>query len=632
MYRLLLCCLLSPVAASLAFSQSSSFQPSFQMAKYATGCPSLISPHVVLGDFNGDHKPDLAVLCANGSMQIAVLLGDGNGGFKAPITVNASSRVFGGFVAADLNGDGKTDLLYGQQGATGSEMNCSRYLISGQTTDVVTQLAAINGTLGSPTIFQTGTFLSVFGAADLNGDGIPDLILTDSGLGIAYAAGQKSGGFSSLTSIAPASGAPCYGPVQAIADFDKDGKPDLLTTSSSANLILLLNKGGGAFNPVQVTSSNIVTSGQTADFNGDGISDLLVQSTSRDTGAVTYAVQLGKGSGAFEAPTAFPPTYMTVLSATDVNGDGNADLVQAANTTGLAIYLSNGDGSFQQLPVLTQFAGFTPMAVGDFNGDGKQDLVGILGGDATDVVVLLNTSTSTGVTGAVNGASFAKGEGLTAGALVSLFGTGFTTSNTPAEAQSIPLPTSLGGVSVTVGGVLAPLLFVSSNQINLQVPWEVSGNTANIVVTAGTTVLPVFQANIAPVAPGLFTTQSGVGQVIAINPDGSLAGPSGSIPGIAVRPAKAGDPLVILATGMGAVTPTVADGANTLDATRFTVATPTVKIGGVAVTVTYSGLAPQFVGVNQINVTVPNVSGVVPLQIQAGGVTTSSQATIAVSQ
>ena len=264
------------------------------------------------------------------------------------------------------------------------------------------------------------------------------------------------------------------------------------------------------------------------------------------------------------------------------------------------------------------------------NADGKPDLAGFV--NTYDIVeILINTTSVASVSAALNGASFAKGVGVTPGSLISVFGTGFAAAN--ALAQSIPLPVSLGNVSVTVDGIPASLQFVSSGQINLQVPWEITSSTADVVVTANGNVLPAFHAHIAPVAPGIFSTQFGTGQAIAINPDSSLAGPENSIPAVAVRPAKIGGVLEILVTGLGAVSPTVADGADTLDGLRQTAITPTVLIGGVSATVSFSGLAPQFVGVNQLNVIVPQVApGVVPLQINAGGITTSSQVKIAVSR
>lgn len=237
---------------------------------------------------------------------------------------------------------------------------------------------------------------------------------------------------------------------------------------------------------------------------------------------------------------------------------------------------------------------------------------------------------SPNVTAALNAASFSANPGFTNGALGSLFGTGLAPA--PVQASTIPLPVSLGGVSVTIGGVPAPLLFVSPTQINLQVPWTLQFGPADVVVTVNGAVSAVFRATIFGLSPAIFSTQFGVGQAIAINPDGSLAAPAGSIPGIATRPARVGDTVIILATGLGLVTPAIATGASSSDALRRTLITPTVLIGGASAQVMFSGLSPQFVGVNQLNVVVPNIpSGVVTLQIDEAGNRSTDKVTIAVA-
>jgi uncharacterized protein (TIGR03437 family) len=111
-----------------------------------------------------------------------------------------------------------------------------------------------------------------------------------------------------------------------------------------------------------------------------------------------------------------------------------------------------------------------------------------------------------------------------------------------------------------------------------------------------------------------------------------LAAPAGSIPGIAARPARAGDPLIILGTGLGAVTPSIADGAAASDGLGEAIVKPTVLIGGAPGEVSFAGLSPEFVGVNQVNLTVPTVNtpGVVPIQISSGSISAGSQPTIAI--
>jgi uncharacterized protein (TIGR03437 family) len=234
------------------------------------------------------------------------------------------------------------------------------------------------------------------------------------------------------------------------------------------------------------------------------------------------------------------------------------------------------------------------------------------------------------ISAALNGASFAATQMLTSGSLASLFGTALATGNV--EASTIPLPFSLGGVSLTVQGIPAPLLFVSSGQINFQVPWTVQFGSADIVVSVNGTVSAKFTATLGGVSPGIFSAQSGAGPAIAINSDGSLAAPSGSIPGFPTHPAKVGDTIIILGTGLGLVTPAIASGAASSDTFRRTIITPAVLIGGSPATVSFSGLSPQFVGVNQLNVVVPNIpAGVVPLQIEEAGIRTPDKVTIAVA-
>jgi uncharacterized protein (TIGR03437 family) len=242
--------------------------------------------------------------------------------------------------------------------------------------------------------------------------------------------------------------------------------------------------------------------------------------------------------------------------------------------------------------------------------------------------------------GVLNAASFAQGQAVTQGSLVSIFGSNL--ASRLAQADSIPLSTSLADVTVTFNGIPAPILFVSpdpSGQINAQVPWETMGGgvgsgTATVVVRRGNVSSEPRQIPIAPVSPGIFTTQFGVGPAIAINGDGTLAAPENSIPGLRTRPARIGEVIVVLATGLGQVDPPGRTANASVDALRRTMATPTVLIGGREATVHFSGLAPEFVGVNQLNVGIPQgvqPGNAVPIQLRMGSITTSDRVTIAIA-
>ena len=247
--------------------------------------------------------------------------------------------------------------------------------------------------------------------------------------------------------------------------------------------------------------------------------------------------------------------------------------------------------------------------------------------------------------GVLNGASFAKGQPVTPGSLVSIFGTRL--ASRVSQADTIPLSKSLGGVTVLfVNGskaINAPMLFVQpddaadgvSSQLNVQVPWELvpAGATANVKVIVSNNGSNSNTATVAigPFSPGVFASN---GLAIAVNSDGTLAWPTGAVPGLTTHPAKIGDTVIVYATGLGAVAHPPADGENSLDELRTNLVTPQVMVGGVSAEVPFSGLSPQFVGVNQMNVTIPSVApgNKVPLQIVLGGITTDASVTMAVSQ
>jgi uncharacterized protein (TIGR03437 family) len=183
--------------------------------------------------------------------------------------------------------------------------------------------------------------------------------------------------------------------------------------------------------------------------------------------------------------------------------------------------------------------------------------------------------------------------------------------------------------------ISAPLTFVQASQINAQIPWDIVPNgasgTVNVIVTRDGAASSPSPVQVAPFSPGVFASN---GRAIAVNSaDGTLAWPAGLIPGLTTHAAKPGDTLIVYATGLGAVDNPVENGHNPDKLTR-TITTPVVMIGGLTAQVGFSGLAPQFVGVNQLNVVVPNVvaSDSVPFQIAVGGTTTSDKVTIAVSK
>ncbi len=236
--------------------------------------------------------------------------------------------------------------------------------------------------------------------------------------------------------------------------------------------------------------------------------------------------------------------------------------------------------------------------------------------------------------GIINGASFATNQGVAIGSTVSIFGTDLAAGIT--QNDTVPLSMSLADdVTVTVNNIPAGLYFVSPGQINAQIPWNtlpegVLSGTAQLIVTRNGVPSAPQTVNIVPAAPGIFYLPDNGGWAIAFNTDGAVAAPVNSIPGINAHPAKAGDVLAILATGMGQVDSPIANAAASGDKIRNTLIVPMVLVNGVSASVQFHGLSPQFPGLNQINFEVPSgPSGTVPLQLQANGITSTDQVKIA---
>jgi hypothetical protein len=246
-------------------------------------------------------------------------------------------------------------------------------------------LAVNNGTItillgnGDGT-FRTGTTivldLTVVAAADFNGDGTPDLLAIAS-----------NGQAPTILSVLLGKGDGTFQPpintntgrtlaTIAVGEVNGDGKPDVIAFGPDG-LSVFLSKGDGTFTALQpngAIAGDVIILG---DFNGDGKVDLV--SVTHGIGVID--VSLGNGDGTFQNPIVGSSVFAAALAVGDFNGDGKLDLAVGeypANGyfygTTLAVLLGNGDGTFQSAgQQITAFAGL--LAVGDFNGDGKLDVV-----------------------------------------------------------------------------------------------------------------------------------------------------------------------------------------------------------------------------------------------------------------
>jgi len=216
--------------------------------------------------------------------------------------------------------------------------------------------------------------------------------------------------------------------------------------------------------------------------------------------------------------------------------------------------------------------------------------------------------------GVVNAASLAPQ--ISPGCLATVFGTNFASGTVSANP---PLQTALSGVSVSVNGRLAPILFVNGTQINFQVPWETSVGTATVTVSVNSTASQGASVPVTAAAPGLFA--------VAQNSDFSINSPS--------NPALVGSAIMTYLSGSGPVTPAVADGAATpLSGLVTATSTVTATIGGEPAQVPFAGLTPGLVAVTQVNIVVPSdlASGDYPVVVTIGTENSNSFTISVVSQ
>lgn len=213
---------------------------------------------------------------------------------------------------------------------------------------------------------------------------------------------------------------------------------------------------------------------------------------------------------------------------------------------------------------------------------------------------------------AVSAATFLTSVGVAAGSLASVFGVDFTTEM--AAAATVPLPTQLAGVTVEMEGASLPLIFVSPTQINLQIPPSTPIGSRTVLVRKAATdeLIGGGLMNVSATRPGLFTfSQNGIGFAVAVNEDGTFNSPE--------NPASRGSVVTLYGTGQGPTDPVVPAGEAPPNGVLVnTVAKPTstavaclqsnsmcVLVGSKFAETLFSGLAPTFVGLWQLNVRLP---------------------------
>jgi uncharacterized protein (TIGR03437 family) len=653
--------LLIPVVSAFAgaFAQTPAFGPPLSL-------PAQQGPLAITSaDFNGDGLPDIAI-ANTGAGTVSIFLGTGGGKFSSAPTVSLRSQCSAAYLtAANFTGASAPDLL----------AVCA---LGG----IVVLPNTGHGTFGLPLATNpplpawVGNLLlgSIHPAiADFNGDGhldiaIPtfDFSLTSGGWFLLL--GKGDGSFESPTTV-PFTGAV---PLSlAAADFNGDGKPDLVTLAANsdgtaASLEFAAGNGDGTF--LAPTSVNApLTIGSfilVADVNGDGLLDVVCAGSSLftdfsaltnpgDLGQSAVTVFLGDGKGGFTMSfNATEPSYMTEAALANVLGTGRLDLIQSmvqgdvvsgsTPTGAIEIRPGNGDGTFANPITLSVSSSIiaTDLATADFNGDGRPDIAiaalpavglslrSIVFSSALastlasalaelqpgDADVLLNTTVAPTLTFSdANAASFAAGP-IANGSIVSAFGSGLAESI--ASASSVPLPTQLGGATITIqdsSGVSlpAPLFYASPTQINYAIPEATAVGPATITIRSGGSVFVAMQ-QIASVAPGIFAANgfangfsdrivNGAQQLTPLIQNGAL-----------VPVDVSGGQTYLLLYGTG-----IRNHANPVTAT----------VGGAHITAAYAGAQGVYVGEDQINIQLPaslQGAGTVALSLLVDGQSSNS--------
>lgn len=243
------------------------------------------------------------------------------------------------------------------------------------------------------------------------------------------------------------------------------------------------------------------------------------------------------------------------------------------------------------------------------------------------------------ITSAISAGAFGAQSSIAPGTWIEIYGSNFAVGTQGWAAEDFDAgfgPTRLGGVEVTIGGRKAFVNYVSPGQINAQVPANIGPGQQTVTVTTPTGTSAAFPINVESVRPGLLAPPTfavgGTQYIVALFPDNTTyVLPPGAIPGLNSRRARPGETITLYGIGFGAVTPAVAPGqiATQLNA----LAAPfTVRFGGTQANVSYAGLAPNFVGLYQFNVTVPAAAAgdAVPLTFTLNGVDVGQRLAIAV--
>lgn len=553
---------------------------------------------VASGDLNGDGVVDMVVPYGDdpASSGVAVYFGNGAGGFGSPTTYPAMRPIF--VAVRDFTHDGKPDIAFVNEG-----VNNINILIN-------------DGTGKFPTSRSTPTVRgsTPLGIGDFTNDGRPDLIVRGDNTDLVLLAGRDDATFTSITTGIAAG---IFPTVFATGDYDGDGNLDLAVVvtnigsacQQSTDVAILSGNGRGGFSETRrVQFPDAVETLFSTDLNGDGRADLLASSNC-DLSSGGLAVALSSTSG-FVLPVRYPVRGAKYFFTADFNGDAKPELITNDFYGALIIFTIARNGSLIT-PVRLYLGETQRIIIGDINKDGTNDLVAITRATTGGMIVAVPGTSRCSLIDdatAVSAASF-LGETLAAESIGAIFGANLV--NETNVATTLPLPTTLGGASVKVrdnDGTerLAPLFFVSPGQINFQIPPGTAVGTALLTVVEPGGRLATNIVEIQPTAPGIFSanaTGKGYAAAVALRIKSNGAqvyepvvrydAGQNKVVGVPIDLGVASDQVYLLLFGTGL-------------RLRSAQGTVNAKVGGANAEVSYAGAQGDFVGLDQVNLRLPN--------------------------
>jgi hypothetical protein len=457
-----------------------------------------------IGDFNGDGRLDYAVPTNSGP--IVILLGKGDGTFTNGTSIIATAAFTPTSAAVgDYNGDGKQDLAV--LGASGS---VNIYLGNGDGT-----FQAARNYPASPALSTPSSRLLATG--DFNRDGIQDLVATNSGLdNVAILLGVGDGSFSPPVyyTVGTTGGAGDRPWNVVVGDLNNDGFQDLaMASDGSSSVSILQGVGDGTFKTYITvnTAGSQVGSVAIGDFNGDGIPDLATSSALNNNvyiliNAFVKGTSSPGATPTFKSPVSYPmtpgPYYLTLG---DFNRDGKLDIIAANNGTGataVGVLLGNGTGGFGTATYYQVGGGSYFANAADINGDDQVDLTAVT---PTGVSVLLSGEAESAT---LSNLSF---YGCGTQSITATYGG----DGNYGSSTSSALPFTPGKKTTTLNLAVMPANGVSNQQITLQAtlsPYNYGTTTTN-----GETV--TFTNNGAPIGSAVLA--SGVATLVVTLPVGT---------------------------------------------------------------------------------------------------------------